>query len=31
MTENDLVVAVPWIIFCLGLLVLCVLLYRSHS
>ena len=30
MTESDLMVAVPWIIFGIGLLVLCVLLLRSH-
>lgn len=29
MTENDMMVAVPWLVFCVGLLVLCVLLYRS--
>ncbi len=30
MTENDLMVAAPWIIFCIGVLVLCILLFRSR-
>lgn len=30
MNQNDLMVAVPWMIFCLGLLVLCYWLYRSR-
>jgi hypothetical protein len=30
MTVSDLMVAGPWIIFCLGVLVLSVLLYRSR-
>lgn len=30
MTQNDLIVVVPWIIFCIGLLLLCVRLYRSR-
>jgi hypothetical protein len=30
MTEDDLMVAGPWIIFCIGLLILCVLLVRSR-
>jgi hypothetical protein len=30
MTESDLMVAAPWIVFCVGLLVLCLLLLRSR-
>lgn len=32
MTPNNLIVVIPWIIFCVGLLLLCIRLYRSrHS
>jgi len=30
MTQSDLIVVIPWIIFCIGLLLLCIRLYRSR-
>ncbi len=31
MTGSDLIVAAPWIVFGIGLLVLCIRLLRGHG